>query len=327
MTPTLLTQATHLLTQSERPLFIAHPRPDGDTVGSALALRLALAVLGKASTLTCIHPLPASLAWLPGADVFVQDVAEDAPVDLVIAVDLSDLSRAGGVYKDAWRGHKPLLVIDHHETNNAFGNVNLVDSEAVATAVPMLALIRALGTPVTGDMATCLLSGILTDTRGLRTDNTTAETLALVAELVAAGGDYAAVVQKTLDAVPYQQMRGWGVALHNLQLEDDLAWTAFPLREKEQLGIADHDDLDLGNLLSRVAEANVIASFLEMRDGTVKISFRCRPGYNVATLAKALGGGGHRQAAGCSTPGPLDAAVARVLPLARDLLRAQSAPV
>ncbi len=322
MTPTLLTQATQLLTQSEHPLLIAHPRPDGDTVGSALALRLALLALGKSPVLACIHPLPASLTCLPGADVFVQDVAEDALVDLVVAVDLSDLGRTGGIYKDAWRGRKPLLVIDHHETNNAFGDVNLVAPEAVATAVPMLALLRALGTPVAGDIATCLLAGILTDTRGLRTDNTTAETLALVAELVAAGGDYAAVVQKTLDTVPYQQMRGWGVALHHLQLEGELAWTVFPLAAKAQLGIADHDDLDLGNLLSRVAEANVIASFLEMRDGTVKISFRCRPGYNVATLAKALGGGGHRQAAGCSTPGPLDAAVARVLPLVRDLRRA-----
>lgn len=324
MTPTLLTQATQLLTQSERPLLIAHPRPDGDTIGAALALRLALLALGKSPVLACVHPLPAGLACLPGAEAFVQEVAADAPLDLVIAVDLSDLNRSGGLYQDAWRGHKPLLVVDHHETNNAFGDVNLVAPEAVATAVPMLALIRALGVPVTGDIATCLLAAILTDTRGLRTDNTTAETLALVAELMAAGGDYATVVQKTLDAVPYQQMRGWGVALHALQLEGDLAWSAFPLAEKERLGIADHDDLDLGNLLLRVAEANVIASFLEMRDGTVKISFRCRPGYNVATLAKALGGGGHRQAAGCSTPGPLDAAVARVLPLARDLLRKAS---
>ncbi len=317
---TMLKQTIHLLKTSKRPLLIAHPRPDGDTVGSALALRLALLQLGAVPTVACVHPIPANLAYLPGADEFVLDVAVDAGFDLVVAVDLSDLKRTGGIYKDAWRGNIPLLVIDHHETNEAFGDVNIVDAEAAATALPLVAVLDALGAPLQGDLATCLLVALLTDTRGLRTDTTTPEVLALVGRLIAAGGDYLQVMQRTLDSVPYQQMRGWGIALSRLQLDDSLAWTALPLDEKQKLGIEDHDDLDLGNLLSRLAEANVIATFLEMHDGTVKISFRARPGYNVAGVAKALGGGGHRQAAGCSVPGPLDAAIAQVLPLVRQVL-------
>jgi phosphoesterase RecJ-like protein len=312
-----LHQAAALLKKSQRPLLISHPRPDGDTIGSALALRLALIRLGKAPLLACVHPIPETLAYLPGADAYVNAAPDDAALDLVVAVDLSDLSRTGGIYQEAWRGKFPLLVIDHHETNDNFGDVNLVDPKAAATALPVAALIDALGVPLDGDMATCLLAGVLTDTRGLRTATTSPEVLRFVSQLIEAGGDYPGVMEKTLDSVPYQQMRGWGVALEHLQLDGELAWTTFPLEKKVELGIEDHDDLDLGNLIVRVAEAKIMATFLEMRDGTVKVSLRSRPGYNVAQIAKALGGGGHQQAAGCSVSGTLSVAQERVLSLAR----------
>jgi len=324
MISNLSTEALHhaaaLLKQRRRPLLISHPRPDGDTIGSALALRLALLQIGLSPVLACVHPVPANVAYLPGAKTYVSDVSEETDIDLVIAVDMSDLHRTGGIYKDDWHGKLPLLVIDHHATNNAFGDVNLVDSDAAATALPIAVLIDALDIPLTAEMATCLLVAILTDTRGLRTSNTTPEVLRFVGQLIEAGGDYLGVMEKTLDSVPYQQMRGWAVALERLQLDDEMAWTTFPLVEKIALGIEDHDDLDLGNLLSRVAEAKIMATFLEMRDGTVKVSLRSRPGYDVAWIAKALEGGGHRQAAGCSVAGDLDVAQARVLPLVRQEL-------
>ena len=244
-------QAVALLHNSRRPLLISHPRPDGDTVGSALALPLALIHLGKTPQLACIHPIPEALAYLPGATAYQNAIPEDDAPDLVVAVDLSDLNRSGGIYREAWRGKFPLLVIDHHETNEHFGDVNLVDPTAAATALPLTALIDALGVPLDGAMATCLLAAVLTDTRGLRTANTSPEVLRFVGRLIEAGGDYAGVMEKTLDSIPYQQMRAWGVALENLRLDGALAWTTFPLAEKLSLGIADHDDLDLGNLISR----------------------------------------------------------------------------
>ena len=317
---TILNQAKTLLQQSERPLLIAHPRPDGDTIGCVLALRLALIALGKQPRIACVHPVPATYAYLPGGETFARDVPEDADIDLVVAVDMSDLSRTGGLYKESWRERHPLLVIDHHETNDDFGNVNLVTPDAPATVPPILALIEALDVAITPDIATCLLLALLTDTRGLRTSNTTPDVLQLVIRLIEYGGDYHQVVQKTLDAVAYQQMKGWGIALEHLQLEDQVAWTTVPLQAKMALEIDDHDDLDLGNFLSRIAEAQIVVSFLEMSDGTVKLSFRSRPGYNVAWIAQALGGGGHRQAAGCSIEGPLETAPQRVLPLVRQEL-------
>ena len=318
-------QAIALLNRCERPLLIAHPRPDGDTIGCTLALRLALLALGKQPTVACVHPIGETFAYLPGADAFVRKVAEDADHDLVVAVDMSDLDRAGGLYYESWRERMPLLVVDHHATNDAFGDVNVVAPEAAATALPLTKLIEGLGVPVRDEIATCLLVAVLTDTRGLRTESTTPEVLAFVADLIEAGGNYQRVMQKTLDAVAYRKMRGWGVALNRLQLEGQVAWTTFPLAEKEQLGIDDHYDLDLGNLLSRVAEAKIIASFLEMRDDSVKVSLRARPGYDVAWIAKELGGGGHRLAAGCSVPDRWIGTGGGVLALIREELARQRA--
>ncbi len=320
--PVSLQRAVHLLKKHNRPYLIAHPRPDGDTLGCTLALRLALITLGKAPIVACAHPVPPNLHYLPGAETFVQAVPEEAAatVDLLVAVDMSDLQRTGGMVPDAWIGHLPLLVIDHHATNDNFGDVNLVIPEAAATVMPLIALLEALDISIDTDIATCLLTGLLTDTRGLRTSSTTPDVLALVSTLIEAGGDYMTVVQNALDSVPYRQMRAWGVALNRLQLEDGLAWTTFPMEEKRRLDIHDHDDLNLSNLLSQVAEANIVTAFLEMEDGSVKVSMRARPGYNIALIAKELGGGGHRQAAGCTLEGPLDATVAQVLLLLREVL-------
>jgi phosphoesterase RecJ-like protein len=268
--------------------------------------------MGKQPTIACVHPLPENLAYLPGADAFVTDVATDAEIDLVVAIDMSDLSRTGGIFQESWRDRLSLLVVDHHQTNEQFGDVNLVFPTMAATAIPMIDLIEALGVRVRDDIATCLLVGVLTDTRGLRTETTTPAVLDVVGSLISAGGDYLQVMQKTLDAVPYKKMRAWGIALNRLQLDEGIGWTTFPLAEKQALNIEDHYDLDLGNLLSRVAEAGIIAAFIEMRDGSVKVSMRARPGYDVSAVAYEFGGGGHRQAAGCSLDGPLDEAVGRV---------------
>jgi len=312
-----LTQAKALLERSRHPLLIAHPRPDGDTVGSTLALRLALLRLGQRPVVACVDPVPDTFAYLPGWETFVTEVT--GPVDLAVAVDQSDLQRSGGLYPVDWRGRVPLLVIDHHRTNNAFGDVNVVDPAAAATAAVMVAVLAALGVLPTGEIATCLLTGILTDTRGLRTDTTTPALLDLVARLTRAGGDYETVAQLALDSVSYPLLRAWGYALTRLQLEDGIAWSTLTLAEKEALEIADHEDLELGNLLSRTRGARVMAAFVAMRDGTVRISLRARPGYDVSELARRLGGGGHRQAAGCTVPGPLEAAVAAVVPLLKQI--------
>ncbi len=316
-----LPDAARLLRASEHPLLLCHHRPDGDTIGSALALRLALLKLGKQPLVACADPLPPIYAYLPGAPEVLTTLPEGAPVDLVVAVDQSNLERTGGLYRPEWRGTIPLLVIDHHKTNTGFGDVDVIDEQAVATACVMLQVIAALEVALDAPIATALLTGLLTDTRGLRTANVTPEVLELVLHLVRAGGDYHQVVAHALDAKPYAQLRLQGEALSRLQLDDGIAWTTLPLESKLRLGIEDYEDLELGNLIAQTGGAQLMAAFIEMRDGTVKVSLRARKGYDLTPMVRHYGGGGHAQAAGFSCPGPMDAVVAEVLAQLRHLLR------
>ena len=316
-----LCEAVELLKNCTNPLLIAHKRPDGDTVGSTLALRLALLSLGKEPTVCCIHPIPANLSYLSGAETFLAEIDNIDQYDLTITIDLSDIARSGGIYKEEWRGKVPLLAIDHHETKELWGDANVVDSDAIATALPMMRILDELQVPIRNDIATCLLAAVLTDSQGLQTTTTTPATLKLVGELFERGGDYHTVTQKTIKEVAYQRMRGWGEALTRLQLEGDLAWTVIPLEEKKKLKIEDHDDLDLGNFISRTAEADLSVIFIEMNDGTVKVSFRTNDDYDVAPIAKSFGGGGHKTRSGCSITGSLDDVQKQVLPKVRELMQ------
>ncbi len=308
-----LTKAKRLLLNSARPLLLCHPRPDGDTIGSALALRLALLALGKAPLVACADPIPQTFEFLPGAQEMVTTLPSELVPDMVVAVDQSNMERTGGLYRPEWRGVIPLLVIDHHKTNDGFGDVNLIEEDAVATACVMTRVIEALGVAPAGPIATALLTGLLTDTRGLRTANVTPEVLELVVRLVRAGGDYHLVTAQALDARPYAVLKLHGVALSRLQLEDGIAWTTLPLEEKLRFGVEDHEDLELGNLLAQTGGADLMAALIEMRDGRVKVSLRARKGYDLTPIVRLYQGGGHPQAAGFSMPGPLEAATQEVL--------------
>jgi len=300
---------------------LSHPRPDGDTIGSALALRLALLKLGKRPLVACADPLPALYTYLPGADEVLTSLPDGFTPDLVVAVDQSNLERTGGLYLPQWRGVIPLLVIDHHKTNAGFGDVNLIDETAVATACVMTQLIAALAVPLDGPIATALLTGLLTDTRGLRTSNVTPAVLELVLTLMRAGGDYHLVTANALDAKPYPVLRLQGEALSRLRLEDGIAWTTLPVESKLRLGIEDYEDLELGNLLAQTGGAQLMAAFIEMRDGSVKVSLRARQDYDLTPIVQHYGGGGHAHAAGFSCPGPMEAVVADVLGRLRMLLK------
>ena len=148
ITEEALRQAATMLRRSRRPLLISHPRPDGDTVGSTLALRLALLALGKEPIVACVHPIPENFSFLPGADRYRRQVDESDGFDLVVAVDMSDLKRTGGLYRDHWRGTYPLLVIDHHETNQDFGDVNLVEPWACPSATTSLPVFSPPRSPI-----------------------------------------------------------------------------------------------------------------------------------------------------------------------------------
>jgi phosphoesterase RecJ-like protein len=338
--------AANLIHRATRILVICHVSPDGDAIGSLLGLGLALYSLGKTPVLACESPVPVKFDYLPGFELIVNSV-DDFSFDLVIGLDSSDVSRLGAIYQPDRLASTPLLNVDHHVTNLFYGDVNLVDPTVASAAEMILTLLGHLGihlnaepdgykeTPEVDvasfnadaiqerDIATCLLTGIVTDTVGFRTANVTPRVMQAAMRLMNAGASLARVMHFAFNQRPLVELSVLRLGLDHLQVEDGLAWSEIGLDERRAVGYEEDGDVGLAGTLVRTKEISVSAVFTEKENNEVEISFRADPGFDVAQLALRLGGGGHPAASGCTLEGSLEAAKARVLPMLRDVLRQQ----
>ncbi len=295
-----------------------HVAPDPDAAGSSLGLALALQSLGKQVAVLCDDPLPREVGFLPGAELFGSSLPPGFSPDLLIALDSSDVERLGEAAAPLLDGALPVVNIDHHITNLRYGNVNLVEPDSASAAEMLVPLIDALGVPLSAEIAACLLAGVAGDTRSFSTTSVTPDTLRVAARLVESGADLAATVDAIFERRSFGLLRLWGLALSSLQIEDGIIWATVPEDERRRLDLFRVEAKGLSNLLLSAEEASIAAVFTELSDGQVEVSFRARPGYDVAEVALALGGGGHPMAAGCTVSGPLAEAVPRVLAALRE---------
>ncbi len=297
------------LRPAEHILCVSHVAPDGDAVGSLLGMGWILRGLGKQPVLALQDPTPDKLTWLPGADAIAGPDRVGDVYDLVICLDASSPDRMGSVYRPAHQA-VPLLVIDHHITNTYFGAVNWVEPGCAATCEMLVILADALGLPLTGPLADVLLTGIVTDTLAFRTSNTTPAVLNAAMRLMAGGADLTATIARTLNRLPFAVLKLWGETLANARLEGGVIWTTVSRAQVARAGAPENEDGHLSSQLILAQEADISATFTEVRDGTgqpaVECSFRAKPGFDVATVAFDLGGGGHPAASGCTLPGTLD---------------------
>ncbi len=307
-----------LIEQAEDILVITHVSPDGDAIGSLLGLGWALRALGKDPVLACPDPVPPPFFFLPGHRDIVR--TPTGPFDLVIGLDASDPQRLGDPWQRFSQGQTPTIVIDHHVTNLYFGGVNWVDTTAASTAEMIFALVKAMDLPLEMNLAQCLLCGIVTDTRGFRTSNTTPHTLAIATQLMEAGADLNLVTEQALNRKPIAVLRLWGMALPRLQMRGRILWTTITRKMREESGTDDNGDGGLVNELIAANEADIAVVFTERDGNQVEVGLRAKPGFNVSQVALALGGGGHPQAAGCTINGTLEEAQERVLAALEDSL-------
>jgi phosphoesterase RecJ-like protein len=290
-------------------LIVSHVRPDGDAIGSLLGLGLALQATGKQVQMVLSDGVPSSFRHLPGSDQITR--VQKTPPDLSIVVDCSDLKRVG---KALDKYGAPDIVVDHHFTNEAFGTLNLIESESPATASVLCQHMPVWGLTINPDVAANLLTGLVTDTLGFRTLNTTPQSLRQAADLMDLGANLSSLyslglVRRTLPAARY-----WGAGLGNLQYEDGIVWTALTLADRSTSGYSGNDDADLINVVSSIAEGLVSIIFVEQANGTVKISWRTQdPNLDVSQVAVKFNGGGHKAAAGADIPGNLAEIKKRVL--------------
>jgi phosphoesterase RecJ-like protein len=310
--------AARRLAELDRVVLLTHERPDGDAVGSVLGLAMVLRALGKHVTPVIGGGMPRRYASLPGADLAVDDLPEFPQP--VITVDCADRERCGPPLPAGWPD--PVLNIDHHPTNTRFGEINLVDVTASATAEVIFDLIAAARMPLTAEIATALLAGIVTDTIGFSTENVTATVLQKAAHLVERGGRLRDVYEQLLTQRTLAAARYWAAGLARLQGEDGIVWTRLTLADRADSGYTDSDDADLVNFLGTIDTAAIALLFIEQTGGKVKVSWRSRSGIDVSRLALQFGGGGHEPAAGATLEGPLDRVEAAVLQATRLALEA-----
>jgi phosphoesterase RecJ-like protein len=304
LTQASLEQAHQLIKSAQHPLLICHISPDGDGVGSMVGLGRVLRQIGSTPILVCSDPIPDTLRFIPGSDEIVSEVG--VPFDLVIALDSSDMERLGHPPKLPGFADVPLLNIDHHMTNLNFGDVNLVDPRASSTAEIVLQLLEAMAAPLDEDIATALLTGIVGDTRGFRTNNVTPQVMEAALRLMKAGALLPYIALHALDTRPTAAIRLWGVALSQLQVADRVVWTSIPLTARQETGYTDNGDASLVSFLISAEDADAAAVFVERDDRRVEVGLRAKPGFDVAQVALQFGGGGHALAAGCTLPGPLE---------------------
>lgn len=296
-------QTLDLVSTANRILLVTHVMPDGDAIGSLLGLGLLLEGRGSVVTMACQDPVPEIFDWLPGS----QRIARSAPGphDLVIALDCSDPRRMGEVYLPEIQT-VPLVNVDHHVTNTFFGTVNWVEPACVATAQMVLNLADSAGWEVTAGVATCLLTGLVTDTRSFRTPNVDDAALRSALRLTERGAMLNEVTQRVLEQRPLASIRLWGQAIERLELRDGVLWTEVTRDMRAHWMLAENGESGLTNFLSGVREASIVVVFSEKDNGTVDVSMRAVPEYDVARVAFHLGGGGHPQAAGCTLDGGLE---------------------
>jgi len=297
-----------------------HVNPDGDAIGSILGLGHVLRQQGKQVWQVCPSPVPERFTFLPGHQGVVQELPDWDP-DLVVILDCSDLQRLAYLYSDALLGRIPSVNIDHHATNEYFAAVNWVDPSMAATTEMLAVLLADMGWSLDETVATCLLTGLHTDSLGFRTATTRPRTLRLAADLMAAGASMTEIVSQLYDSKPRATLRIWGSALACMKEDGPLVWTAI---SRDMLARAGADGESLNGIVGfmrSTADVEVAVLFSEAPDGRIRTEFRSKGRVNVADIAYQLGGGGHPAASGCSLPGPLEEAERIVLAEVRRALR------
>lgn len=291
-----------------------HENPDGDALGSVLGASLGFGKLGKTTYPTWDAPetkLPAVYEFLPGAESLVPPTAL-APVDLFVALDCGAADRLGKL-EDAARATEVLINIDHHTGNENFGTLNIVVQDASSTAEIVYALLRDLDVELDADIATCLYTGIVTDTGRFQYANSSPETLRLAADLIEFGVVVPEIAQAVFESSPWGYLKLLGRVLERAVLckEERFVYSVVTEADLEQTGISIEQTEKVIDQVRATSAADVAALFKQQPDGSYRVSLRSKGGVSVGAIARARGGGGHELAAGF-TASDVDSAVAEL---------------
>jgi bifunctional oligoribonuclease and PAP phosphatase NrnA len=297
---------------------VSHVRPDGDSIGSQAALALALTALGKHVQIVNHDAAPAPLLGFPGMPEIMIAERVDGHFDAAVVLECGDLARTGLTGLES----RFLINIDHHPGNAMFGAINWFDPSAAACGEIVFDVIAGLGVQLSVEMATHIYLAILTDTGSFHHSSISARTFDVCRATVEAGVDPVAVARRAFDTNTVERLRLFGAVLGSMEVLEGgrLATLHFDQETARRVG-ATYDDTDgLINVPLTVAEIQAVVFFKEWEAGQYRVSLRSKGDIDVGGVAKRFGGGGHKNAAGCTLEGSLSHVRALVLPLVGDAI-------
>lgn len=287
-------------------LVTTHESPDGDAVGSSLALGSYLRRLGKEVTIYLRDPLPDLYAFLPLADQVVHAIP-DRPFDVCFVLDVGEFRRAGEELMN-FQGVGKFINVDHHLQCERFGAINLIDPEAAATGVLVYRIIKAAGHEVDYDTALGIYTAVITDTGSFRYSNANQEAFVIAGEMVARGVNAWSIAEKLYESQPQQRLELLALALATLTVSPrgDVASITVTLDMYQKTGANAELTDGFVNYPRSIRGVEVAVFFREIKPGLYKVGFRSKGKVNVSALSAGFGGGGHHNAAGCVIAGPLE---------------------
>jgi bifunctional oligoribonuclease and PAP phosphatase NrnA len=312
----MLSQVVELIESKRRFAITSHIRPDGDSLGSSLGLHWLLRALEKDAEVIMRDPVPHSYQQLPGAQHVRVTPAVDQPYDAVFVIECSDITRPGLIDLE-----KQFVVnIDHHSTTALFGKVNWIDSTASAVGEMIYNLCKATGVRVTKEIAECVYTALITDTGSFHYSNTTERTFKVASELVRTGVKPAKTAESVFASYPWSRIQLMGEVLSTARRDASghIACMRQSLEMQRRAAASDEDADGFVNYPLTVGEVEAVALLKECSPGVYRTSLRSKGDVNVARVAEMFGGGGHRNAAGCTLQGTWEEAEQRIVDLLHD---------
>ena len=313
------TPFVELVRRCNRFLLMTHVRPDGDALGSELALAAVLRQHGKQARVVIASNLPPRYKFLDPdgsrIELFAPPGDSFRDTDAVIVVDTGTWNQLGDFGPFLKTLSVPKMVIDHHRTQDDLGGLHLVDTGAEAAGRLIYEACRALGEPLSPEIADALFLALATDTGWFRHSNTTPATFALAEELTSAGANPNVLYDSLYEQVSLGKLKLTGLVLDRLSTtaKGQVSYTKVYLSDYPATGSTPPDTEDMINHVRSVEGSEVALMFIEQREGGVKVSFRSRSRIDVDKIAERFGGGGHRLASGAIVPGTMDEVVKKVL--------------
>ncbi len=323
---TTFAEIGNALRAHQRFVVLSHVRPDGDALGSQLALALSLQKMGKEAKAWNEEGMLEKYSCLPRSEMLVQPPSEPEDFDVAIALDTATQNRLGTAAQ-AVRHAKLWINIDHHGSNPRYGDLVYIDPDSPSTAQILFELMKSEQLPMDRAIAENLFAAISTDTGSFQYPNTSARTFEIAAELVRAGINVGRLSQQLYESFPRRRIELLRSVLDTMQFEADgkIAYFSLSLKVAKEIGAIPEDNEGLIDHLRAVQGVIVAVFFEELTDGKVRVSMRSKSeAADVSAVCLKFGGGGHKLAAGARVPGTLAEVEQRVLKEVRDLVDSHS---